>query len=206
MKKPSLYLFLDTTCHLTIGLLDNKFSWVSYQHLQHEKSSQVIHELIYELVKKANGSINDLAGVFQVSGPGSYTGMRVGEGIAQILSWQGIESFSFYHFEVPGLLEIPTGIWISRAFKGEYFGHQWMKNKNSSSLYSVDALMAKLRDKDMYTHYLDDLKLELKTPVTLTSKMIYEQPQKLFSSIEKNKLKRELYYYRALEQEFTKKI
>jgi tRNA threonylcarbamoyladenosine biosynthesis protein TsaB len=70
-------LFIDTTYGITVGLLDSGYDWIDYQFIEGKKGSALIHKVIYDLVSKNNSSIKNIGQIFQVSGPGSYTGMRV---------------------------------------------------------------------------------------------------------------------------------
>ena len=86
-----MYLFIDTTKDVTVGLVDNNFEWLEYEYFKDAKGSALIHKCIYEQLEKQNKTIDDLVGVLQVAGPGSYTGMRVSEGVSQIFDWQKLK-------------------------------------------------------------------------------------------------------------------
>ena len=81
-------LFLDTTFGITVGLLDDQNEWLDYSFVDGQKGSAVIHKIILDLLEKNNLSIKNVKALFQIAGPGSYTGMRVSDGISQIFDWQ----------------------------------------------------------------------------------------------------------------------
>jgi len=194
------YLFVDTSELLTVGLLDEQFQWLEYHELEDKKSSALIHSFIYELLSKHGLKLENIAAYFQVAGPGSYTGMRVSEGISQVLNWQGMKVYSFYHFEVPKLLGEKSGAWISKAFKGEAFIYSWNNEDVDKELVSLEALDENLDAKTstLFTHFSGNFEREL----AYTSKMIKASSSELFPIVVEKNLKREPFYYRALEKEF----
>ncbi len=194
------YLFVDTSELLIVGLLNDKFDWLEYHELRDKKSSALIHALIYELLEKHKVKLKDILGFIQVAGPGSYTGMRVSEGISQVLDWQDIKVNSFYHFEVPSLLEVKKGSWISRAFKGEAFIYSWNAEKENQELILLDDASKRIESEqsDFYTHFAGNFESEL----NYTSEMIKNNSKELFPLVLSQNLQREPFYYRSLEKEF----
>jgi tRNA threonylcarbamoyladenosine biosynthesis protein TsaB len=193
-------LFVDTSELLIIGLLDEQFNWLEYQELKDKKSSAVIHALIYEMLGKYDLKLKDVKSYFQVAGPGSYTGMRVSEGISQVLDWQEMDVYSFYHFEVPKILGESEGAWISSAFKGEAFIYSWNGSEVEKELIQQDSLTDRLVKLALpvFTHFEGNFDLDSK----LTSMMIKDNSAELFTKIVEQNLKRSPFYYRTLEKEF----
>lgn len=175
-------LFLDTTAGLTVGLLDENFSWVYYESTNEKRPSEHIHEKIFFMLSKLNLELQSLQ-LITVAGPGSYTGMRLSEGFSDILNWSGVKVFSFYHFEVPKLIGIQSGSWITNAFKKEIFCYHWDEKESSSELLS-----------ECYT----------KNPFTIdqTREFIYDHANLIFTQIIQLNEKKETYYFRSLEKEF----
>lgn len=196
-----MYLFIDTTKDVTVGLLNNNFEWIEYEHFEGARGSALIHKCIYDQLEKQNKKINDIKGLIQIAGPGSYTGMRVSEGVSQIFNWQGFDTYSFYHYEVPKLLGHEKGTWFANAFKGEYFLYRWNNEEESKTLVKKDEFDIYSVDK-LFTSFLFD---DLEKNISLTSKLIYDKGQKLFEKVVGEKIQRPLYYYRTLEQEYTRK-
>lgn len=191
-------LFIDTTSGITVGLLDSANDWIEYRHEKDKKSSAVIHKLLNELCENNGLDIKEIKQLFQVSGPGSYTGMRVSEGITNIFEWQNFKVNSFYHFEVPKILGIKKGIWIADAFKGETFLFKWDESGESKELIKKDEVDV---SSDIPLFVLSDPEREADVQ---TKDLIYNNSKMLFDEIEKRDLKRELYYYRTIEMEFSK--
>ena len=193
-----MYLYLDTTRYLTIGVLNEKFQWVNYQKVNSLKSSGIIHSLIFQQLSALKMLPNQLAGMFYAAGPGSYTGIRVAEGIAQIFDWQGIKVYSFYHFDIPNLLGISSGSWCSKAFKDEIFIYSWRNLKQ-------DVFLIRQQEwstfKKNHKEYLcaDDQEDDF-ADLPQTSCQIYDNPEKIFSKVLGKRCSP--YYFRTLEQDF----
>ena len=120
-----MHLYLDTTHGIQLGLLNNQYDWIEINNLGELKSSAVIHAYINDLLVKYNQEILDISSLVYCAGPGSYTGMRVSEGIAQIFEMAQIKLYSFYHFEIPQIYGNQHGKWLDHAFKGEIFIYDW---------------------------------------------------------------------------------
>lgn len=195
-----MYLFIDTTTYITVGLLDSEFKWLSYKFVESNKSSAVLHKIIYDVFTDAKLEISDLKNLIYTAGPGSYTGMRVGQGLADIFNWQNISMYSFYHFDVPMLCQVEQGEWYSKAFKGEYFLHRWDKGEvQFSGLVPEDKMDFTMQRRFTGFTPLDQENCEL------TKDLIYEKSQDLFSKVITEKMCKELFYYRPIEVEFQKK-
>jgi tRNA threonylcarbamoyladenosine biosynthesis protein TsaB len=175
-------LFLDTTSGLTVGLLDKSFRWLSFEVSDSARPSEIVHEKIFDLLKKFNVHLDDLR-LITIAGPGSYTGMRLGEGIAEIMRWNKIAIFSFYHFEVPKYVGVTSGNWVANAFKNQVFSYRWNGDD------SCKALLAECNDFDAFT--LDK-----------TKELIHLFPSEIFSKVIALNEKKETYYFRTLEEEF----
>lgn len=190
-------LYVDSTSGLVIGLLDSEFKWVEYHDTQEKKPSEVIHVEIYNLVKKYNLDLKNMNFFFS-AGPGSYTGMRLGEGIAQVLAWDSHNVYSFHHFDVPKIVGVQKGFWVTNAFKGQVFIYNWDGTNSEKEL--VDSKDFKIVDTDLGFTLSSDIKDfgHLKT----TKDLIKNESQKIFSKIYKDKTREAPYYFRTLEEEF----
>lgn len=196
-----LTLFVDTTFGITVGVLDENNSWKSYQFVNSNKSSSIVHKMIKDRLEEVGKDETAISKLIQVSGPGSYTGMRVSDGISQVFEWQNIETYAFYHFQVPRLLGFEQGLWVSKAFKGEIFCHYWNESESKNYLIKEQELEGILEeDREIFTSHGQDFV----SKSTQTSILIKEKSLELFKTILHNKLKEPLYYYRSLEDEFTK--
>jgi len=194
-----MHLFIDTTEKITFGLLSEDFKWLEYFFDPKIVISTKLHSLIQKMLDKNGIDFSQLDSLVYIAGPGSYTGMRVAEGIAQIVEWQNKSVFSFYHYEVPKICGVETGAWIASAFKGEMFLHEWDQKLEENKLLLTNDLENMVDGKNLFSLRGD---LELKT--TSTAQMIELNSQVIFNYVFKNKMKRKLYYYRPLEQEFSK--
>lgn len=199
-----MYLFFDSSEFLCLGLLTEDFQWVDYKKLATKKNSEIFHGTLFEMLNKHQVEITDIAGVFQVAGPGSYTGIRLSEGMCQVLEWHQIPIYSFTHFKIPEILGVPKGAWISEAFKGELFIYSWREGKSKVELVKKadrdeNEMLAKVSKEHgiVYTHY--DLGLY---DCLFTGELLKGHSQEIFSYVFKNEMREPPYYYRALEDEF----
>ncbi|MEI8346970.1 MAG: hypothetical protein WCG27_05860 [Pseudomonadota bacterium] len=208
------YLYLDTTDHLIVGLLTDDYSWCEFNETPDTKTSHLMYPLIVEILKRHKLEPQELSGLIHVSGPGSYTGMRLSEGMAQIFSWQGIPCRSFYHFEIPQLLAEKEGCWVAKAYKGEYFLCYWGPEEvdNREELIDREKLISKLielknNNIPVYTHFLSSLNLDKNGPeffIQETGTMLKNKSKEIFAQMETDWPRHRPFYFRVLEQEFRR--
>lgn len=190
-------LFVDTTFGLTVGVLDDLKKWINLTIVDSNQGSSLIHKMIYDELKSAGLDIKALDNCYFISGPGSYTGMRVSGGIEQIFSWQGLKTNTFYHFQIPKILGHTKGIWHCSAFKNEIFAFEWTEKHESKHILSNEDFaqaLAKWKSLGYEIFDIEDVK-----------KMIKTKSELLFSTIEKLGMKEEIFYFRPLDKEFQKK-
>ncbi len=197
-------IFIDTSNNLTIGVLDSNFSWLSYELSNESKSSGVIHYKINEMLKLHESKAKDISKIFIANGPGSYTGVRVGEGLGQIFDWQGVETFSFHHYHVPELIGVNEGCFVCSAFKDEYFIYNWSKGKQDKKLVSKLELEASLENVSEYysNHEVD--KNILSKNFNNTMELINKNSDLLFTRVTDQKMRLAPFYFRELKDEFKK--
>lgn len=197
-------LFIDTTQGITVGIIDENYKWSHYDFSDSNKSSSIVHKMIQDAILEAGNQLSEIKNFIQVSGPGSYTGMRVSDGISQVFAWQDIKVYSFHHFQVPKILNVEQGIWCAKAFKGEIFCYQWLNEKNNSFLIKEANLESSIKnERNIYTSINHDF-FPNGFEINKTAKLIKENPEQLFSYIFRNNLNEPLYYFRTIEEEFSK--
>ncbi len=200
-------LFIDTSGELTVGVLDSNFEFTELFKDHKVKTSKVLHHKIFELLENQNLKIEDISTVFTAAGPGSYTGMRVSEGVLQIFECFDFGVHSFYHFELPQLLGKISGVWFSTAYKNEYFVYQWDENRNQRRLISKEILFDEYLNNSkfegqLYSSYKSSYSFEVSQGVHKTSQLIQGHSKEIFRTVLSNKLRREPFYYRKLHEEF----
>jgi tRNA threonylcarbamoyladenosine biosynthesis protein TsaB len=192
-------IYLDTTKNMTIGLLDGKYNWIQLQSFDDFKSTEGLHLKLLEMLNDSGLKIEEINTLFSAAGPGSYTGMRVSEGIAQILQWQGIKTNSFYHFQIPQILGIKKYAFICKAFKGEFF----LKDDQKEILLNLNDLARVVSEYkelgvELFTHYPDkDF-----PNFSLTTDLISLKGKEIFSYIVRENMLNGPFYFRSLEKEF----
>ncbi len=180
-------LYLDSSLHLVIGIVGQKFNWISYKSLETKKYARHIHQEIYLSLKEQNFDVEDIEEILQSSGPGSYTGMRLSEGISQVFEWQGIKVSCFYHFEIPQMLGLKEKPWFSKAYKGELFVCRQCEGRFHADLVREED--CSLNKSNAYTYFS-------------TSQMIKDNPERILQKISKKGDRFSPYYYRNAEKEF----
>ncbi len=77
-------LYIDTTNRdkVIIALDDKKFELIS-----HDSKSQKLLEFIDETLESEGLKINEITEIDVNTGPGSYTGIRIGVSVAQTIGW-----------------------------------------------------------------------------------------------------------------------
>ncbi len=191
-------LFLDTSSFIQLGLLDKECNWISYELIKNRKGSQVIHSLIHNLLLDNGIKIKDIKRLIVANGPGSYTGIRLAEGFAQVLENENIEVINFYHFEVPYLLGIDTYQFIASAFKNEFFSFKMSKGEEEQALISNDEFL-KLEDSDSIFHIGDEVSGRV---FKSTYPLFESKSTQIFNEVIKNSSRKEPFYFRPLDKEF----
>lgn len=198
------YLFIDSTYDLTLGILDERFDWISFESFSGQKASSIIQQKVFELLQRHDLNASDLSSLYCVYGPGFYTGLRLAEGFADVFNFFGIQKYSFYSYEIPRWCGFNSGVWFTKAYRGEYFFYQWKGEKNSQKLVGTKDLDLSVGDDQFFIHSsssLDSLSSTLiKNPI-LTFDLLKQYPNAIFSKVTKG-IQCEPFYFRAPEDEF----
>jgi len=81
-------LFLDTsTKNITISIIKNSEQIYFFHEQVFEQLSVVILPMIDEALKKCSLKISDIKRIYVITGPGSFTGVRIGLTIVKVLAW-----------------------------------------------------------------------------------------------------------------------
>ncbi len=199
------WLYTDTTSHVILGILSEKLEWLEYTEITNKKSTSDLHFLIHQMLESHKLNFEILEGYLFAAGPGSYTGMRVSEGIAQVLEWQNINVYSFYHYELSKITGTSSGIWFSEAFKGEYF--LFNCETEEIELVNKEIFLTRVNDSkiDICTHFKNETIYSLiQSPhkIKLTGEWIQKNPKNIFSYIISRKQRVAPLYYRNEDKEF----
>lgn len=193
-----MYLFLDSSTFIQVGVLNEDLTWKHHEVIRNKKGSHIIHSVIYSALKECGIKTHDLKGIFLANGPGSYTGIRVAEGLSQVLELEGIPVYSFYHFEVPSFCGLKDYEFFAEAFKGEVFsyrfdGEEEIKLMKEEEFQSLDLLQ--------------ENQFHLEGPILgkeLNSLYDYFQKHStdIFSKVLERAEHKPPYYFRSAEKEF----
>jgi len=196
-------LFLDTTAKLQIGLLDKNDEWLFFDSFEGEKTSHIVHQKIKEVLEeKTDQKISALEEVIYMSGPGSYTGTRLGAGIVDLLAWQGLKTYSFYHFDIPYLCGTKAGTWFCKAFKNEMFVYDWKGEESSYYLVDESKISSELEEKKGQVFSYEDIEVSIdyKNSYDLLTSNLSD----LCQMIREKEMKKEIFYFRTAENEFKR--
>jgi tRNA threonylcarbamoyladenosine biosynthesis protein TsaB len=199
------YLFVDSTYDLSLGLLDSQLNWLSFERFEGKKASVVIQSKTFELLQKYKIKSTHLAGVFVISGPGFYTGLRLSQGLTDVFNFFSVKSYSFYSYEIPMWCGFTQGSWFTKAYRGEYFLYKWKENQTEKKLLSIEDLIRLDQNESFFIH--SDLSLDkfsephLINPIS-TNDLLLKYPSRIFQMAIANK-SREIFYFRAPEDELN---
>ncbi len=198
------YLFIDSTYDLNIGLLDEDLKWLGFKKIKGQKASAIIQLESYQLLESNHLSVKNLKGILTVNGPGFYTGLRLSEGLSDVFHFFGIKQYSFYSHDIPKWCGIESGIWFTKAYRGEYFIHQWQNEQTDQKLIGVNEIEKQLKSGRFFIHSeasLDQHSSPFLVGAEHTSELIQKHSVKIFSEVLKG-VKKEPFYFRAPEDEF----
>ena len=201
-------LFLDTTYDVSLGILDENLGWLKFETFSGQKVSSVIQKQAYLMLSDVGLKSHDLNSIISVAGPGFYTGLRLSEGFADVFKFAGIKHYSFLSYDIPKLTNVASGVWMTKAYRGEYFFHIWDLSGSKNELVSTKGLedfLSRIDISSLYIHSeaaIDDFSRSLLTDWISTQKLLRTHTQVLFSSILNSSLNHDSFYFRAPEDEF----
>lgn len=201
-------LFIDSTYDVTLGILDESQGWIQFEKFTNQKASAIIQTETHNLLVKAGLKIADIDSVITVAGPGFYTGLRLSEGFADVFIFNGKKHFSFMTYDIPKMIGVRSGVWMTKAYRGEYFFHLWDESSSRNELVSAKELEEFMKDVDksqIYIHSdsaIDELSRGLILNPKMTVDLLKTHAPEIFSHIIKSALKVDSYYFRAPEDEF----
>lgn len=201
-------LFIDTTYDVSLGILDENLGWLKFENFSGQKVSSVIQKQAHLLLGEVGLKSSELESIITVAGPGFYTGLRLSEGFADVFKFAGIKHYSFLSYSIPKLINVPSGVWMTKAYRGEYFFHIWNLNGSKNELVStrdLEDFLSRIDISSLYIHSesaIDDFSRSLLPNWITTQKLLRSHSQILFNSILKSDLNIDSFYFRAPEDEF----
>lgn len=205
-------LFIDSTYDITLGILDDDLGWLKFDKFFGQKASAIIQSETYNLLESANLKTSDISSLISIAGPGFYTGLRLSEGFADVLIFSGIKHYSFLSYSIPALSGVTSGVWMTKAYRGEYFFHFWDQDSSRNELVAAKDLEKFMKSVDKSHFYIhsdssiDDHSRNLLGNYFTTHDLLKKHSQKILSSIVKNQFKVDSFYFRAPEDEFKVSI
>jgi tRNA threonylcarbamoyladenosine biosynthesis protein TsaB len=201
-------LFIDTTYDITLGILDDELSWVALKKFSGQKASVIIQSETLNLAKSAGLGVKDFSHVVTIAGPGFYTGLRLSEGFADVVTFLGGKHLSLLSYDIPFLTGHYSGTWMTKAYRGEYFFHHWNGLSSENLLVSSKDLKTHLDSVDKSRFYIhsdtaiDDFSRDFIHSYQTSSSLLETRPQEIFKLIFSENRKSDSFYFRAPEDEF----
>ena len=203
-------LFIDTSYDVFIGLLNSQGKWEGHTILKGFKASQILQKEIYQLLQEKNLTVSAIDSVITSSGPGFYTGMRLSEGVADVFKLKGLPHFSYYNFMIPKWYGHKSGLWMTKAYRGEYFFYLWSETKEEKFLLQskeLESYFSQWRKLNIpfFIHQESAIDEKLKVFVphyTETVHLVESTPGILYQAVVNNNIQEPSYYFRAPEDEF----
>lgn len=199
-------LFVDSTYDLCLGVLDDGLTWLTFERQIGQKASAVIQGSAHEMLSKLKLEASDLSAIISVNGPGFYTGLRLAEGFADVFQFFGVPQYSFYSYDIPKWCGVKSGLWFTKAYRGEYFCYHWDESGSRHELLSGKEIASVLSQyESVFIHSdvsLDELSRGLIKNSISTVELLQKNPQVIFKQVLDQKLKKEAFYFRAPEDEF----
>jgi len=205
-------LFVDTTYDITLGILDENLGWMKFDKFFGQKASAIIQSETYNLLESVHLKISDITSLISIAGPGFYTGLRLSEGFADVLTFAGIKHYSFLSYSIPFLSGATNGVWMTKAYRGEYFFHFWDSTSSRNELVAAKDLEEFIKSVDMSNFYIhsessiDDYSRKFLTSYLTTNELLEKYSPKILSSVILSDSKKESFYFRAPEDEFKVSI
>lgn len=152
--------------------------------------------------------MKDLEQVITIAGPGFYTGLRLSEGFADVMTFLGARHLNFMSYDIPYLTGNAHGTWMTKAYRGEYFFHHWNGSKGQNKLVAskeLERYLSSVDDSTIYIHSesaIDDFSKNFLKQWKTTNELLEKEPKIIFANIFKAPQKLDSYYFRAPEDEF----
>ncbi len=192
---------------MTLGLLNKKLEWSEFKRFSGQKASMILQNEVFNLLQSSNMKAEDLEGIVTIAGPGFYTGLRLSEGFADVLKFFNKPLYSFYSYEAPAWCGVEQGVWMTKAYRGEYFFHHWDKDSSRNVLVSSKELASYVENlkEQVFIHSLpalDQISLDLIKNHVSTHDLLQKKSKDIFKQVLDHKTTRESFYFRAPEDEF----
>lgn len=183
-----------------------------YIILASEKTQYLLYPSIQNILKEQNIEIKDLQSFIFCAGPGGYTNLRIAQGLAKIIQMSGVNIYSYYHHHLPRLMGKKKGIFFSWAYKNQVYLYLYDNDLYEEKLINQDQLENQLLEnyetyKEIFScSYLPQNSLVINRCVNLGIAQIQMTDLNLTHElILKDKKNMDLFYYRPVEGEFTRK-
>ena len=159
-----IYLFIDTSISIpTIALIrDNDILFEFHEKINSDMSSKIL-PIIDEAFEQNNLSIKSVDKIFVVTGPGSFTGVRIGVTIAKTIAWSlniPVIPISSLEFIATSQTDFDYIVPMIDARRGNVFGGIYDSKLNKikeDGLYSLNNLLFETKNNNVDFLSYDDI-------------------------------------------------
>ncbi len=200
-------LLLDTSYNQILALYDDEGQIRAQRKLAGQRSSSQLHQALHELFQEAGVAEGSVPVVSYVAGPGFYTGLRVGLGVADMFRLHGAQVREVYSHELPLLLGERDYCWMTKAYRGEVFLAEAVGGNITTRLVGQKEYVHSALPSRIYIHdneALDDqLRAKVQSrPLVETQKILLERWGEIHRLLGPQEGPRPLLYFRTAEEEF----
>ncbi len=147
---------------------------------------------------------SDIKEVLYSAGPGFYTGLRIGFGIARMIGLGGAVLRGFHAHEIPALLGLGDYTWVTKAYRGEVFVHRRAEGAAASTLYAEADFLALPLGGKVFIHHpsaLDEVTSAKLVGAGLTEELLEKGMPRIVHEL-RGRGELPLHYFRPPEDEF----
>lgn len=193
-------LVIDTSSSVSVALFDKDLNFLDKKESKELKSSKVLHRLVYDMYQEKGLKVQDLKEVFYCAGPGSYTGLRLAKGFAEVFSLEGVEIKGFWYQDYLKEKNDKSSILLANAFKNEIY----VFKDFHESLEELENLPEIINQEDYKCFSINDLRLKSEIKISEAKDLVFKDINNQTIHVLRKLPSREIFYYRSLEEEFSR--
>jgi tRNA A37 threonylcarbamoyladenosine modification protein TsaB len=199
------FFFIDSSYDLTWAFIENKKNFHLHRSIE-KKLSKNFHFEVFQKLNLMNISFKkDIDSILYCAGPGFYTGLRVAQVFSDLSGVRNL--YNYFSYEVPFILGEHKYIWMTKAYRGEYFIYKYENTNGEKILVS---------ENDDVTNLVEGFKIFVPDYFILNQDSFFNKLNvkifsipysvdlllEIFSFSKKEKSSHPLYYFRLPEEEF----
>jgi len=197
--------FIDSSYDLTWALIENKETFHLHNSVE-KKLSKNFHFEVFQKLSLMNISFQkDIDSILYCAGPGFYTGLRVSQVFSDLSGVKNL--YNYFSYEVPFILGEQKYIWMTKAYRGEYFIYKFEKSQGVKILVSEKDDVTNLVEgfkvfaPDYFILNQDNFLNKINAEI-FSIQYSFDLLMEILNYSKKEKSRHNLYYFRLPEEEF----